>query len=90
MTAIYLRKRFWRHGGGAALLARTTDSLLAAGFAGVTLWVLEANHRARRFYEAQGWQPDGTRKTDSTRNFRLTQLRYRRPLTPSPPGSRAQ
>jgi GNAT superfamily N-acetyltransferase len=25
-----------------------------------TLWVLEANHPARRFYERRGWSPDGT------------------------------
>lgn len=31
-----------------------TTALRAAGFTEVTLWVLEGNHRARRFYEAQG------------------------------------
>jgi GNAT superfamily N-acetyltransferase len=27
-----------------------------------TLWVLEENHRARRFYERRGWMPDGRRQ----------------------------
>ena len=28
----------------------------------LVLWVFEANERARSFYEAMGWQPDGGRQ----------------------------
>jgi len=36
--------------------------LLARGEATCRLWVLEENHRARRFYERRGWRLDGRRK----------------------------
>jgi GNAT superfamily N-acetyltransferase len=36
----------------------------ANGAAEATLWVVEANARARRFYEREGWEPTGwTRET---------------------------
>jgi hypothetical protein len=44
----------------------------------VTLWVLEANDRARRFYEIAGFLPDGSRKpADLPGGVRLPELRYR-------------
>jgi hypothetical protein len=42
--------------------------------------VLDSNARARRFYEAAGFSPDGGVKVDATRGFPLTEVRYRRPL----------
>lgn len=56
------------------------DVLAAAGYRQATLWVLDSNWRARRFYHAGGWQADGTVKTDDTRGFPLTEVRYRRLL----------
>ncbi len=38
------------------------SALRREGFARVTLWVLEGNARARRFYEVAGLAPDGARK----------------------------
>ena len=32
----------------------------ASGASGAHLWVLEANARARRFYERRGWGENGT------------------------------
>ncbi|WP_430787700.1 hypothetical protein [Actinoplanes sp. G11-F43] len=42
------------------------------------LWVLESNARARRFYEAAGWVPDGAVKVDSSRGFPMREVRCRR------------
>jgi hypothetical protein len=39
--------------------------------------VLATNERARRFYEAAGWQADGSTKTDASRGFPLVEVRYR-------------
>jgi ribosomal protein S18 acetylase RimI-like enzyme len=52
--------------------------LAQAGRREAILWVLEANQRARRFYEAGGWRPDGSAKTLELHGFPLVQVRYRR------------
>jgi RimJ/RimL family protein N-acetyltransferase len=46
----------------------------------VVLWVLEANERARSFYEKCGWIADGAEKRDAHRCGAQPQLRYRRTL----------
>jgi RimJ/RimL family protein N-acetyltransferase len=50
------------------------------GYVEATLWVLDANARARRFYERAGWAPDGAVMTDDSRGFRIREVRYRRTL----------
>jgi hypothetical protein len=57
--------------------------LVEAKFNELTLWVLDSNVRARRFYEAGGWATDGVRKTDESRGFPIAQVRYRRSLLSS-------
>jgi hypothetical protein len=57
------------------------QGLAGAGFTAATLWVLESNARARRFYEACGWSADGTAKVDDSRGFPLSEVRYRRSLS---------
>jgi RimJ/RimL family protein N-acetyltransferase len=42
-----------------------------------TLWVLEDNPRARRFYEREGWSPDGEAKSDAFLGVRVNEVRYR-------------
>lgn len=60
--AIYLDPAAWRRGAGRALLAYGEALLKEQGFRAIVLWVLESNARARRFYEACGYAPDGARK----------------------------
>ena len=43
-----------RQGVGRALMSAVARDLLARGHASATLWVLEGNGSARRFYEALG------------------------------------
>ena len=50
----------WGRGAGAALHDEA-HALLRRDGAIAHLWVLEANERARRFYEARGWREDGGR-----------------------------
>jgi len=78
--AIYLAPDSWGKGLGRELMAAALGRLAQAGYDQVTLWVVEGNVRARRFYEAAGFQPDGTVKLDDSRGFRLREVRYRRPL----------
>ena len=57
--------------------------LTETGFSAATLWVLETNARARRFYESAGWAADGATKTDRRGDIELREVRYRRALTPT-------
>jgi hypothetical protein len=56
------------------------DALAGFGFGEATLWVLDANERARRFYEAGGWSTDGAAKIDDSHGFPIVEVRYRRAL----------
>ena len=48
-----------------------------AGYTDATLWVLDTNRRARRFYQQGGWCWDGTTKSDVIGGQAVTELRYR-------------
>ena len=50
------------------------------GRAEAYLWVLEANVRARRFYERNGYKHDGTTKNAILGNVGLPELRYTKSL----------
>ncbi|MDQ2815654.1 MAG: hypothetical protein M3Z75_28380 [Actinomycetota bacterium] len=54
--------------------------LARLGYADVILWVLDGNDRARRFYALAGWAEDGAHKTDGSRGFDITEVRYRTAL----------
>jgi GNAT superfamily N-acetyltransferase len=77
VTAIYVLPDFWGAGGGRSLLDGAIDNLRQAGFVRATLWVLETNLRARRFYEATGWLADGATKVEDRGSFSLREVRYR-------------
>jgi GNAT superfamily N-acetyltransferase len=49
----------WGSGLAADLLERARTGMAAAGFRRAYLWCGAANLRARRFYEREGWSPDG-------------------------------
>jgi ribosomal protein S18 acetylase RimI-like enzyme len=57
--AIYVDPRGQRRGTGSALLTAAARRLAEAAFTEATLWVLDGNAPARRFYEAHGWRTDG-------------------------------
>jgi len=77
--AIYVDPESWGSGWGRALLERA-QTQLARDYDEATLWVLEDNPRARRFYERAGWAPDGARKEDVWFDVTATEVRYRRRL----------
>jgi hypothetical protein len=53
------------------------ERLRQAGFEAATLWVLDTNTEARRFYEAGGWQWDRTTKPHVIGGREVTKLPYR-------------
>jgi len=74
--AIYVEEDAAGRGVGAALLRRACGWLAAEGYERGSLWVLETNARARRFYERLGWRPDGEAKTDPLEDFEMREVRY--------------
>jgi RimJ/RimL family protein N-acetyltransferase len=81
VTAIYLAPDSWGKGLGRELMKAALTHLASVGYDEVTLWVLDTNARARRFYEAAGFRHDGATKVDDRRAFSLQEVRYRRSLS---------
>ncbi len=77
LYALYVSADAAGTGAGAALLRATVAELRARGFERALLWVLSSNARARRFYEREGWTPDGATKTEDLDGFPLVEVRYR-------------
>lgn len=96
LCALYVRPAAWGLGVGRLLLERGVARSRVGHFMGATLWVVEDNPRARRFYEAAGWWADGDRKVEEVLGRRVPEVRYRidlrrppapevSPPTPGPP-----
>ncbi|HEY2802789.1 MAG TPA: GNAT family N-acetyltransferase, partial [Actinomycetota bacterium] len=69
-------------GVGRALMSAAIEFAQNSGYRELTLWVLERNDRARRFYEAAGLRPDGATKQEMhpVVPVLLEEVRYRRLL----------
>jgi RimJ/RimL family protein N-acetyltransferase len=82
--AIYVDPKRWGGGVGRRLMA-TARATLSPDFREVRLWVLEENHRARRFYERAGMTPDGARDfyTPPGGDTGLPEIRYAMRLEPA-------
>jgi GNAT superfamily N-acetyltransferase len=61
IAALYVDPDHWRAGAGRALITTTLHDLAGCLWRDVTLWVFEANDRARSFYVEMGFEPDGGR-----------------------------
>jgi GNAT superfamily N-acetyltransferase len=80
LMALYVDPRQLRTGIGTVLIGAARKRMAARGFAEAALWVLRDNHRARRFYERDGWHPDGTRRSRIYGRRPAQEVRYRRVL----------
>jgi ribosomal protein S18 acetylase RimI-like enzyme len=78
--SIYVAPVAWGQGLGRAVMSAALEHLAAADYGEATLWVLDSNVRARRFYAAAGFSTDGREKTDETYGFPIREVRYRRSL----------
>jgi ribosomal protein S18 acetylase RimI-like enzyme len=77
VLALYLDPGAVGRGIGGTLFAHTVADFRQRGFREATLWVLESNAHARRFYETAGWTPDGRRKSEERPGSSLHEVRYR-------------
>ncbi len=78
--AIYLEPDRVGTGLGRRLFEHALSDVRDRGFAVATLWVLETNERARRFYELAGWKPDGTTSSERVDCEMRPTVRYRTEL----------
>ena len=76
LYGIYVDASRWGTGVAQELMDVAT-AWLRDRFDSATLWTLEANVRARRFYQRNGWRIDGATKSDDRRGFVLHEVRYR-------------
>lgn len=78
IPAIYLLRSHWHAGLGRRLCERALGEARSRGFEEVTLWVLDSNERAIRFYDRLGFRCDGQVKTDvKLTGCPLSEIRYR-------------
>jgi GNAT superfamily N-acetyltransferase len=79
LMAIYVEPAHVGTGVGRALIAAAQRRLRVTSTR-AALWVLDGNVRARRFYERDRWQFDGTERTRTYGDVPVPELRYRRTL----------
>jgi GNAT superfamily N-acetyltransferase len=81
ISAIYLLEHLWGRGVGATLFYHACAALADMGFAELIVWVLEANSRARSFYERKGMSLDPAEHAFILDGgLRFPELRYRKAL----------
>lgn len=78
LWALYVDPAKWGRGFGVALMKAARVRLF--GFRKAVLWVLAGNERAERFYQADGWVPEGVSRTDSVWGVTVNEVRYKRGL----------
>jgi ribosomal protein S18 acetylase RimI-like enzyme len=61
LSRLYVASAWWGRGLGSALYEQAMAHLRETGYDTATLWVLERNTRARRWYERLGWEHTGER-----------------------------
>lgn len=78
--AFYIDPPRWGSGVGRLLMREARARLRQRGFCNGTLWVLEGNEQAERFYRAEGWERDGAEREEDPYGPLVTVRRFRRPL----------
>ncbi len=87
--ALYTDPACWGTGVGTALLTAGREGLQQRGHDAAVLWVLHGNDRACRFYAAQGWRPDETRRRSEIWGTLVDEQRFRTAAARQSRGSRA-
>lgn len=80
VLALYVEPEMWGRGMGVALMSAARAQLTTAGFRNAVLWLLAGNIRAARFYQIDGWAPDGLSRTDTVWGVTVDEVRYLREL----------
>lgn len=78
--AFYLHPEEWGKGYAHPAMRLALARLRTSGFQTATLWVLEQNARARRFYQRAGFVLDDISKQIAIGGVELSEVRYRQQL----------
>jgi GNAT superfamily N-acetyltransferase len=81
LYGIYVHPDWWNRGVGRILINDARERLVNLGFHEAVLWVLVGNERAERFYDIDGWRPDGQRRLAEVHGITVDEIRYLRPLS---------
>ena len=76
IISIYFLPEYMGKGYGKFLIERVTGELKNLGFEKILLWVLEENHRARKFYEKCGFVQTGEFRDDNIGGKDLREVMY--------------
>lgn len=76
IISIYFLPEYIGRGYGRSLLEKAVGELKTMGFNSVFLWVLEDNHRARRFYEKCGFKKNSEYLETNIGGKQLRELQY--------------
>lgn len=92
LYALYVAPSASGRGVGRSLLDEALSEIDGLGRRSVTLWVFEANRRARGLYSSVGFRPDGAHRVEP--RYGADEIRMRRPAAaaataPAGPGGRA-
>ena len=74
--ACYLHPDCWHSGLGRIIFGHALQDLASRGYEELSLWVLSANQRARKFYERHGFKVDRDNVTKRVFGFPLVHTRY--------------
>lgn len=80
LCALYVEPDCWGRGIGKTLAVAAREALHELGFRQAVLWVIEGNARAMRFYRADGWVPDGSRRAQQVWSISVDTVRFSRSL----------
>jgi GNAT superfamily N-acetyltransferase len=80
LTALYVDPRCWGRGVGASLITAARLRLKNLGFQKACLWLLDGNARGGRFYQKDGWAPDGCKRIDTIWGITVNETRYQRDI----------
>ena len=62
VTAVFIHPNFWQKGIGQQLMQQLLADAQTHQFTTLTVWVLETNIPALKFYQSIGFQPDGKKR----------------------------
>lgn len=76
LWAVYVSPDSQKRGVGTWLMNRGLSFLRERGYTKATLWVLNTNDKAWKFYESKSWKADGKTKVEPREGFELHEVRY--------------
>lgn len=83
LMSLYVDPASLGRGVGRLLIGDARARLSARAFTEAVLWVMVGNDRAARFYDRDGWLPDGSQRRLDIQGVAVEEIRYRRPLSRS-------